>query len=982
MSAADVETLRRRVATLEAEIGRLREPPQAQGKPPQAHGKPPQAQGKPLQGQGDPPQGPSEPELRLITDALPVLVASIDRAYVYRFNNRHYEAWFGRDRADLTGRHVRDVLGPEAFAERRPFMDRALAGEAIIVDGFLPTRDGRRRACTIQYIPRRTETGIVEGFFVLAIDMDERRAAEARRIAVAELGARLRDLDDTAEIAFAASEILGTTLGVSRAGYGTIDPVAETIVIERDWNAPGIRSLAGTLQFRDYGSYIEDLKRGETVICVDADHDPRTAAGAEALKAISAQSFVNMPLTEHGGFVALLYLNHATARSWSPDELAFIRNVAERTRAATERSRATAARRASDAQFRAFAQAVPIHVWAASAAGDLDWFNAQVYAYSGVAEGGLDGAAWAGLVHPEDRAAVIATWGAALAESRSYETEFRIRRSDGAYRWFLVRAEPIRAPDGTIQRWVGTNTDIEDRKAAAAELARLNTSLERQIERRTRERDRIWDTTTDLMGTAGLDGYLKTVNPAWELTLGWSEAELLSRPFAVLIDPADHAETAEVVGRLARGETVTGFVDRVFTKAGERRIVMWTAAPDGEIFTLIGRDITDQRRTEDALRQAQKMEAVGQLTGGLAHDFNNLLTGISGSLELLQTRMAQGRVTDLDRYINAAQGAAKRAAALTHRLLAFSRRQTLDPKPTNVNGLIAGMEDLVRRTVGPQVTIEVVGAAGLWTALVDPNQLENALLNLCINARDAMPEGGRITIETANKWLDARAARERELEPGQFLSLCVTDTGTGMTREVIGRAFDPFFTTKPLGEGTGLGLSMIYGFARQSGGQVRIYSEIGQGTTVCLYLPRHYGVAETRDGEADLAHAPRAEQGQTVLIVDDEPTVRMLVTEVLEDLGYTAIEAADGAAGLKVLESDVRLDLLVTDVGLPGGMNGRQMADAGRVVRPGLKVLFITGYAENAVLGNGYLDPGMQVLTKPFVMEALAGRIRELIAEG
>nr|WP_244479785.1 ATP-binding protein [Methylobacterium sp. Leaf94] len=290
-----------------------------------------------------------------------------------------------------------------------------------------------------------------------------------------------------------------------------------------------------------------------------------------------------------------------------------------------------------------------------------------------------------------------------------------------------------------------------------------------------------------------------------------------------------------------------------------------------------------------------------------------------------------------------------------------------------MNGLIAGMEELVRRTVGPAVTIEVVGAAGLWTALVDPNQLENALLNLCINARDDMPEGGRITIETANKWLDLRAARERDLEPGQFLSLCVTDTGTGMTPEVIARAFDPFFTTKPLGEGTGLGLSMIYGFARQSGGQVRIYSEVGQGTTVCLYLPRHYG-------EADLGNAPRAEQGQTVLIVDDEPTVRMLVTEVLEDLGYTAIEAADGAAGLKVLESDVRLDLLVTDVGLPGGMNGRQMADAGRVVRPGLKVLFITGYAENAVLGNGYLAPGMQVLTKPFVMESLAGRIKELIA--
>jgi signal transduction histidine kinase len=385
---------------------------------------------------------------------------------------------------------------------------------------------------------------------------------------------------------------------------------------------------------------------------------------------------------------------------------------------------------------------------------------------------------------------------------------------------------------------------------------------------------------------------------------------------------------------------------------------------------------------EEALRQSQKMEAVGQLTGGLAHDFNNLLTGISGSLQLLQTRLSQGRVNELDRYITAAEGAARRAASLTHRLLAFSRRQTLDPKPTNINRLISDLEELVRRTVGPSIEVEVVGAAGLWMALVDPNQLENALLNLCINARDAMPNGGRLTIETANKWLDERAARERELSPGQYLSLCVTDTGTGMTPEVMKRAFDPFFTTKPLGQGTGLGLSMIYGFARQSGGQVRIYSELGKGTTMCIYLPRHQG----RDEDARIASewevAPRAAQGETVLVVDDEPTVRMLVAEVLQELGYTAIEVTDGNAGLQVLRSEQRIDLLITDVGLPGGINGRQVADSAREVRPDLKVLFITGYAENAVIGNGHLEPGMQVLAKPFPMEALARRIRDLMAAG
>ena len=393
---------------------------------------------------------------------------------------------------------------------------------------------------------------------------------------------------------------------------------------------------------------------------------------------------------------------------------------------------------------------------------------------------------------------------------------------------------------------------------------------------------------------------------------------------------------------------------------------------------LVG-EIAERERVEDALRQSQKMEAVGQLTGGLAHDFNNLLTGISGSLELLSARIVQGRVNDIDRYVAAAQGAAKRAAALTHRLLAFSRRQTLDPKPTDINRLASGMEDLIRRTVGPLVTVETVGAVGLWITLVDPNQLENSLLNLAINARDAMPDGGRLTIETGNRWLDEHAARERDLPPGQYVSLCVSDTGTGMTPDVIARAFDPFFTTKPIGQGTGLGLSMAYGFARQSGGQIRIYSEPDRGTMVCLYLPRHHGQEAAATAPAALAEAPRAEIGETVLVVDDEPTVRMLVADVLDSLGYIAIEAADGPAGLKVLQSNARIDLLVSDVGLPGGMNGRQMVDAALVTRPTLKVLFITGYAENAVLGNGYLEPRMHVLSKPFAMEALATRIKAII---
>ena len=424
---------------------------------------------------------------------------------------------------------------------------------------------------------------------------------------------------------------------------------------------------------------------------------------------------------------------------------------------------------------------------------------------------------------------------------------------------------------------------------------------------------------------------------------------------------------------------VGAMLDVSARKAVERQLVQEKQSLADEVATTAA----ERDRAEDALRQSQKMEAVGQLTGGLAHDFNNLLTGISGALEMMQVRIAQGRVNELEKYSVAAQGAVRRAAALTHRLLAFSRRQTLDPKPTDVNHLMFGIEELIRRTVGPQVEVETVGKAGLWTTLVDPNQLENAIINLCINARDAMPDGGRITIETANKWLDERAAIERNLDPGQYISICVTDTGTGMADDVVSRAFDPFFTTKPMGEGTGLGLSMIYGFARQSGGQVRIYTELGTGTTMCIYLPRHMTSAEAEPAPDAASQAPaqiEPTHSGCVLVVDDEPTVRMLVVEVAEDLGYSVLEAFDGPSAMRLIQATPGIDLLITDVGLPGGLNGRQVADAALSLIPQLKIVFITGYAENAVIGNGQLAPNMSLVTKPFAMDALAQRIRDIMA--
>jgi CheY-like chemotaxis protein len=379
------------------------------------------------------------------------------------------------------------------------------------------------------------------------------------------------------------------------------------------------------------------------------------------------------------------------------------------------------------------------------------------------------------------------------------------------------------------------------------------------------------------------------------------------------------------------------------------------------------------------------MEAVGQLTGGIAHDFNNLLAAISGSLELLQRRVESGRFDGLQRYTAAAMTAAQRAASLTQRLLAFARRQPLDPKRVEGNRLVADMEDLLRRTLGPGMELEIVLAGGLWPTLCDANQLESAILNLAINARDAMPDGGRLTIETGNAFLDEAYARSQggEVKPGQYVMISITDTGTGMPADVMARVFDPFFTTKPIGQGTGLGLSMLYGFVKQSGGHVRVYSELGQGTTFRLYLPRHRGGGDEAEAAVSTAAmvSNQAETGQTILVVDDEPTVRMLVTETLQDLGYAALEAADGFTAQTILDGAGRIDLLVTDVGLPG-LNGRQLAEAARRARPGLKVLYITGYAHNAAIGNGgLLDPGMEIITKPFALDTLAAKIREMMKQ-
>ncbi len=819
-------------------------------------------------------------ELQRLTDNLPLLVAFVGADLRYQFANTAYLDWFEVDPEQLRGTPVIDLIGEEAFALLKPRLDRALAGERVSSEQYVPYDKAGARHTRTELIPRRDASGAVDGYYAMIQDITDRKQAELRQMALIELSDALRDLTDSAEIAHASARILAKALNVTRAGYGVMDVEAETITIDRDYNGPEVISIAGVLQFRDFGSYIEDLKRGETVIIADAATDPRTRDTAQALAGIGVASFVNMPLMEQGRVVALVFVNHVGPRVWSPGDIDLMREVAERVRTSAERARAGAELRESEARFRNMADNTPMMMWVTDPTGFCTYLNRTWYEFTGQTAEEAEGFGWLDATHPDDKAMAEKAFVEANAAQGPFRIEYRLRRADGVYRWAIDAASPRFAADGSYLGYVGSVIDIDERReiedalrATDANLRELNATLEERVIERTHE----------------------------------------------------------------------------------------------------------LQAAHEALRQSQKMEAVGQLTGGIAHDFNNLLAGISGALELLSKRLAEGRLNGMDRYIDAAQGSAQRAAALTQRLLAFSRRQTLDPKPTDVNRLIGGMEDLIRRSVGPNVDVEVVGAGGVWATLIDPSQLENALLNLCINARDAMaPDGGRLTIETANKWLDDRAARERELPPGQYVTLCVTDTGTGMPPEVQAQAFDPFFTTKPLGQGTGLGLSMIHGFVRQSNGQVRIYSEVGAGTTMCLYLPRFGGEL---DAGATVEDATVAEggHGETVLVIDDEETVRMLVAEVLGEAGYHVIEAPDGPSGLEILRSDRRIDLLVSDVGLPGGMNGRQVADAARVDRPDLRVLFITGYAENAAVGNGLLAPGMEVLTKPFVMAELALKVHEMI---
>jgi PAS domain S-box-containing protein len=635
----------------------------------------------------------------------------------------------------------------------------------------------------------------------------------------------------------------------------------------------------------------------------------------------------------------------------------------------------TATLAASEAQFRTLAEAMPGFVYITDAQGQNIYVNPQAGAYTGLAEAEVMNFGWTRTVYPDDLPTCLSLWTDCLAAGTPYENEFRIRRHDGVYRWFMARAVPVRDADQIITIWIGVVTDIDERKQAEATNANANALLESRVAERSLQLDRIFKLSTDILAVADFSGRFVSLSPAWEQITGRPVATALASNYFDFLHP-EHVEKARASFVQMQEGTPIYCENRYQRADGTWCWLAWRAVPmpEEQMIYAVARDITAAREREDQLRQSQKMEVVGQLTGGVAHDFNNLLTIIMGSLEMLQ-RGLSGAEPKLLRRVEAAMEGANRAAALTQRLLAFSRRQPLAAAAIDINALLAGMSDMLHRTLGEHIQIAFLVPPGLCTALADTNQLENAILNLAVNARDAMPEGGRLVIEAQNTYLDEDFISGRaDLVPGEYVMLAITDTGTGMDASVQAKVFEPFFTTKPQGEGTGLGLAQVYGFIKQSGGHISIESEPGQGTSVKLFLPRHHGAATAEPAAAHMP-PPATGRGDRILLVEDEDGVRHFAAEVMEDLGYQVFAARNAAEAVEIFDREPGIKLLFTDVVLSGAMNGRQLAAQITAQRPDILVLFTTGYTSTP----HRLDEDFHLITKPFTATALAQKLASLL---
>jgi PAS domain S-box-containing protein len=650
----------------------------------------------------------------------------------------------------------------------------------------------------------------------------------------------------------------------------------------------------------------------------------------------------------------------------------------------TPRFEAEQALRERSEEFYTLADNIPALAWMAYADGNIFWYNRRWYEFTGTSEEDQKGWGWESVHDPDLLPAVTERWTKSLERGLPFEMTFPLRGADGVFRPFLTRAVPVRNDAGQILRWFGTNVDISEQVEAEQAVTRLNQTLEQRVLEIAAERERAWQLSQELLAVINADGTFAEINVAWTTLLGWESNELLGQGFGRFTHPDDREATEAKFAATLKTPLTEPYEYRLRQKDGSYRWFSWTAIFEHGRLYASGRDVNAEKErqaalesAQEALRQSQKMETIGQLTGGIAHDFNNLLQVITGNLDIIRRTLPDDMTRQARAAANAMKGA-DRAAVLTQRLLAFARRQPLAPKVIDANKLVTGMSEMLHRTLGENFSIETVLGSGLWQVEVDPNQLESALLNLAVNARDAMGEGGKLTIETTNAHIDRSYADEHSgVLPGQYSLICVSDTGAGMDPATAERAVEPFFTTKDVGKGTGLGLSMVYGFVKQSGGHFKIYSEPSEGTTVKIYLPRHHGDAVLPDERTD-DRPPDRSNGETILVCEDDADVRLFTADTLRDLGYRVIEADSGEEALRLLGDEPEVALLFTDVVLPG-ITGAVLAEKAKAMRPDLPVLYTTGYARNAIVHHGRLDAGVELLSKPFTRADLALRIRDLI---
>ena len=683
-----------------------------------------------------------------------------------------------------------------------------------------------------------------------------------------------------------------------------------------------------------------------------------------------------------------------------------------------------------DKRFRAVMDAAPVMMWVAGPDKLCSWFNRSWLEFTGRTLGQELGFGWAEGVHADDLDRCMSVYIRSFDARTPFRLEYRLRRHDGQFRWIEDAAIPRYEDDGTFLGYIGSCADIHDVRSHRDRLNARREELEEQVaassielqqEKQWREEAQAKSSVDSISRQDTLDalaeseqrfrllvqsvvdyaifmldarGIVTNWNPGAERIKGYKASEIVGQHFSRFYTEEDRAagvpaRALATAANEGKFEAEGWRVRKDGTRFWANVVIDPIRSDSGEIigFAKVTRDMTERRNAQEELARAreqlfqmQKLEAIGQLTGGVAHDFNNLLTIIIGNIEIAQRNVERGQMVPAQqlRLLSNALDGAKRAATLTQRLLAFARRQPLDPKPLNVNKFIAGMGEFLQRTLGEAIQVEAVGSGGVWPIEVDAVQLESAILNLALNARDAMPNGGKLTIEAANIYLDQHYGRSNpEIAPGQYVMIALSDTGTGMSPETVARAFEPFFTTKGLGQGTGLGLSQVYGFVKQSGGNVKVYSEVGEGTTIKIYLPRIAGEAAAAEPET---HALAASAGgETILVVEDDPAVLEYIVEVLSGLDYNVLQASNGSAALHHLQDlSLHVDLLLTDVVMPG-MNGRVLADQVRKIRPGMKILFMTGYSQNAVVHHGRLDPGVHLIQKPLSESQLAARVRELL---